>query len=142
MNDLILRRFFSNQYGTRSAWMLSGGIYIRVLEPQEPVIPAGDYVLNRHESPTLGLVLRFEDPLNTKFAQRELYAHIGNVARETTGCNLVGNRFGIVDFTQSDNPEKRSWGKLPGILGSKETFEMIMAQVPNGTRIHVEGMRT
>ena len=40
----------SDQYGTRGHWLKDGEFYICVLEPEIPVIPPGDYILNRYFS--------------------------------------------------------------------------------------------
>lgn len=137
--QMTLKRNLSNNSGTQGEFLIDGEHFCYTLEPVTPVLPAGDYVLNPYFSNDNGFeVLRYESPTDPTFADRCIEIHPGNVARETRGCTLPGESYGLIDFRYDTlAPEKQSWGVVDGILNSRGMFEQLMQQVPDGTPITV-----
>ena len=138
IGSLVLKRTDSTQYGTQGEWIADGLHYCFVLEPVVPVLPAGDYVLNRYWSEDQkATVFRYEIPGNNEFNARCIEAHIGNVVLETEGCSLLGTGWGTVSFDGDLDAKKRAWPDMPGLLGSHIAFGKAMAEIPDGTPITV-----
>jgi hypothetical protein len=149
--QIIHRNNFSDVFGTRSEWILDGQHFCYFLEPQNPTLTPGDYVLFRFFSAKHGkIVLRFYkvgDPVWNALHPDEV--HTGNIYVDTTGCTLPGTGYAPIDcaaaYPEGDarhdlkNPINGT-SLIPGIVGSQATFDRIMRMIPDATPVHVEGI--
>lgn len=96
---------------------LDGKYFCLTLEPGTPVIPAGTYPVTITKSPRLGIIT---PRLGGAVAEHGFLLHVGNTAKDTRGCILVG------------------FAKLPSnvkIYQSQEAFEALMHQLLPATAI-------
>jgi hypothetical protein len=141
---MTLKRNSSNFFGTKGEFLIDGVHQCYVLEPKDPILPVGEYVLNRYFSNHNGFeVLKYESSTDPNFSNKEVEIHPGNTYHDTLGCSLPGTRYGKLDFRNDlQHPERESWGVVDGILNSCEAFYDLMSKVPNGTIITVLGIGT
>lgn len=94
LNIITLIRFNSTKYGTFGTLSLDG-INLSTLEPINPIIPKGDYLVECSYSPKFSMKPPYDKyegvPLVKGVPGHEgIRIHIGNYLSDTNGCILVG----------------------------------------------------
>ena len=79
-------------------------------------IPAGDYAVEKYQSPKHGQVLLFKNVLSRSMIE----IHAGNYTRQIEGCILVGKSIAYLD---SDT--------IPDVTSSKDTMGKLLAALPD-----------
>ncbi len=94
--EILMRRFASSSLCTRGELMIST-TKLQTLEPANPIIPDGTYLLDFTYSPTFSkkypytVVLGGKVPLVTGVACHSgVRIHVGNYPSDTKGCILLG----------------------------------------------------
>lgn len=90
-------------------------------EPEISCIPTGTYECTAHDSP------KFPNTWLVMGVQHrsEILIHTGNNIKDTHGCILVGDKFGMI-------------GGLPSVLNSRETMAMLRTILPPTFRLTVQ----
>lgn len=99
LENMELVRIESGEAGTFGVLSLDGQVFCLTLEPPdrgnavgESCVPAGRYQCRRVNSPRFGNTFEVAGvPGRTR-----ILFHRGNVAADTSGCVLLGSRFGVV----------------------------------------------
>lgn len=93
--NVYLTRQKNNPNGT-FGFLEWDGIKMSTLEPSRPIIPAGDYLITFTYSPRFGHKIPYNEfrglvPLvNGVKGHDGIRIHVGNYAKDTQGCILVG----------------------------------------------------
>jgi hypothetical protein len=111
-----LIRLEKGDHGTFGVLRSGGDVFCLTLEPpdrenipQISCIPSGRYVCRRVASPRFGLTFEITDVPG----RSHILFHRGNVAADTSGCVLLGSRFGVL-------------GRARGVLDSGTAFAAFM----------------
>lgn len=94
LNTINLYRSKSTKYGTFGTLMLDG-IHLSTLEPVNPIVPIGDYLVTCTYSPKFSNKSPYDKYdgvplLNGVPGHEGIRLHIGNYLSDTSGCILVG----------------------------------------------------
>ena len=133
-----IRRGISTEAGTFGLCYLDGLPLAISLERVAPVIPAGDYVLARYQSPEHGEVWRFTKPSDHTLAERCLEIHPLNVCLQSEGCVGLGKY--LDDFDLSKLTHKGATlgeGMMRGIAESKDTVAEFMRLTANEQQLSI-----
>jgi|TARA_Y100000310_G_scaffold160698_2_gene160527 hypothetical protein len=76
--------------------------------PNISCIPAGDYVAQKHNSPTFGMTFIVLDVPN----RSHILFHKGNTHEDTQGCILVGEKFDPVGGVDGIAASGEAWGEF------------------------------
>ncbi|MUM77325.1 hypothetical protein GKC30_06745 [Pseudodesulfovibrio sp. F-1] len=127
IENMELVRMESSEAGTFGALRLDGRVFCLTLEPPDrgnavglSCIPAGRYQCRRVKSP------RFGDTFEVAGVpgRTHILFHRGNVSADTSGCVLLGSRFGVV-------------GGIRGILESGRAFVAFMERCAGQDRFEL-----
>ncbi len=114
--NMYLVRLEKGDHGTFGVLRSGGDVFCLTLEPpdrenipQISCIPPGRYVCRRVVSPRFGRTFEITDVPG----RSHILFHRGNVAADTSGCVLLGSRFGVL-------------GRARGVLDSGTAFDSFM----------------
>ena len=79
-------------YGTAHDAATGSTVLPATLEPNPPVVPAGEYTFTRYDSPKWGYPVWRCDTIPGHTA---IEIHMGNYERDTEGCLVVGSRIDV-----------------------------------------------
>ena len=133
-----IRRGISTKAGTFGLLYIDGLPLSISLERETPVIPAGDYVLARYNSPEHGEIFLFTKPSDHAFADHYFEIHPLNVCLQSDGCIGLGKY--IDDFDLSKLTHKGAVigeGMMRGIAESADTIAQLMKLAANEQQISI-----
>ncbi len=114
IETLILDRHPSEDYGTFGDICRDGKQIALTCEPVIPAVPPGTYLCQPHNGPEFQNVWEVMDvPGHTA-----ILIHNGNTIKDTKGCILVGNDFGIIDGQHA-------------VLNSMLTLDQLRQELPD-----------
>ena len=94
--EILMRRFSSNSVCTRGELMI-GSLKLQTLEPSNPIIPDGTYLIRLSYSPTFSKKYPYTVVFGGKVPEvigiaghSGLRIHIGNYPSDSKGCILIG----------------------------------------------------
>jgi len=123
---ITLQRKSNDEHGTYGQYLnLPVSMDAFTLEPPKPVLPAGKYLLQYYYSPTFKChIPRYVDLNNSRFAERCIAVHWGNISVDTNGCTLVGSGYAMIDCAVEwpNKPNKRDLGIVNGLVRSRDTW--------------------
>jgi hypothetical protein len=100
MKTAELIRLQTGEQGTFGVLLINREVFCMTLEPPDrqnkvdiSCIPAGQYIVKPHLSPTLGEVYYIQNVIDRMF----IYFHRGKYLKDTKGCILIGKYIERVD---------------------------------------------
>ncbi len=120
MQELLLKRFSKNDFCTLGILLdyemipiacVLENIYLNNMKNVSS-IPFGEYYCSQIESPKFGRVYEVKNVPN----RTNILIHPGNIASDTTGCLLLGEKFGKIDGE-------------PAVLNSRKTMDMFHSKM-------------
>lgn len=89
--------------------------------PDVSCIPAGTYTAERYFSPHHGYdVFRLTDVPN----RSDVEMHIGNLAKDSLGCILLGSNFGLVGDQHGITGSQAAFAKFMNTMGGVDSFTL------------------
>jgi len=100
MKKFELIRITNSEYGTFGVYLFKRIPFAVTLEPpwkdnvpEESCIPEDVYIAELTETPSYGLVYKFLNVPN----RTDVLNHWGNLLKNTQGCVLIAEKFGVLD---------------------------------------------
>lgn len=95
-------------------------------------IPQGRYKVRTHRSPKFGLCLKVLDVPE----RSEILIHVGNTIEDTSGCILVGQRYGTIDNKPAILGSRVALNKLLQFLTGLGEVDLVVISAYGGGRVH------
>ena len=132
MKSVRLTRIASNhQHGTFGALTINGQPICLTLEPYTrdnerniSCIPTGQYICNRVDSPKYGDVFEVSNIQN----RSHVLFHWGNRDKDTEGCILLGEEFGLLHGDWSVLSSKKAFNEFMNILKEEDQFTLTITE--------------
>lgn len=95
-------------------------------------IPDGKYKIKRHRSPKFGITFRVENVPE----RSEILFHIGNTAKDTEGCILLGQRYGNLHTEPAVLNSNKAFQTFLKVMNGIDEAELIVVSAFGGGRVH------
>ncbi len=95
-------------------------------------IPQGRYKIKLHRSPKFGLCYKVMDVPE----RSEILIHVGNTNADTTGCILLGQRFGPVGDRYGISGSKLAMTRFMQLMSGISEADLVIISAYGGGRVH------
>lgn len=95
-------------------------------------IPQGRYTIKLHRSPKFGLCYKV---LNVP-ERDEILIHVGNTSADTTGCILLGQRYGQVGDRYGIMGSRLAVDRFMVLMSGISEAELVIISAYGGGRVH------
>ena len=95
-------------------------------------IPQGRYTIKLHRSPKFGLCYKVVDVPD----RSEILIHVGNTNEDTTGCILLGQRYGNIGDRLGIMGSRLAVSRFMQLMSGITEAELIIISAYGGGRVH------
>lgn len=95
-------------------------------------IPQGRYKIQLHRSPKFGVCYKVLDVPE----RSDILIHVGNTAADTTGCILLGQRFGQVGDRYGISGSRLAMTRFMQLMSEITEADLVIISAYGGGRVH------